>query len=235
MNDVWTDYRSVLLEERPLLDLRAPTEFAKGSFPGAVNLPLIDDRQRELVGRCYKEQGPAAAMALGHQLVSDTDRADKVDAWHQFARQHPDGAVFCFRGGQRSQIVQQWLAAEGVTYPRVAGGYKALRQFLIQTIERCAAQRSIVLLGGRTGVGKTDLLITQANHLDLEGFAQHRGSAFGRRPSGQPNQINFENAIGIRLLALEDRNAKSLLIEDESRVMFPIRYGGYSILQRCWY
>ena len=38
---------------RPLIDVRAPVEFARGALPGAVNLPLRDDAERHAVGIRY--------------------------------------------------------------------------------------------------------------------------------------------------------------------------------------
>src|SRR3546814_8695178 len=70
------------------------------------------------------------------QLVSGQVKARRVAAWAEFARAHPDGYLYCFRGGLRSQISQAWLKDEaGIEYPRVIGGYKAMRGFLLQTIE----------------------------------------------------------------------------------------------------
>ena len=48
-----SDIERLFLEQTPLLDVRAPVEFAKGAFPAASNLPLLDDLQREQVGIRY--------------------------------------------------------------------------------------------------------------------------------------------------------------------------------------
>ena len=211
-----SDYRAILLSGAPLMDTRAPVEFARGSVPGAENLPLMLDEERAQVGTCYKHSGQDAAIALGHRLVSGAVRESRIAAWADFAQRHPDGYLFCFRGGLRSQIVQRWLAEEaGIDYPRVAGGYKALRQFLMATTETTLAQRPLVVVGGMTGVGKTEFLATLPNAVDLEGCANHRGSSFGKRVSGQPAQIDFEHQIAIRLLRLEDRQPSPLIVEDE--------------------
>ncbi len=37
-----------------LVDVRTPSEFAQGHWPGAINIPLFDDEQRAIVGRAYK-------------------------------------------------------------------------------------------------------------------------------------------------------------------------------------
>ena len=64
MND-GTDYRAILASDTPLIDVRAPIEFAQGAMPAALNLPLMNDDERAAVGTCYKRQGPEAALALG--------------------------------------------------------------------------------------------------------------------------------------------------------------------------
>lgn len=211
------DFAGLLLDGRPLLDVRAPVEFRRGAFPGAVNVPLLEDEEREAVGISYQREGPVAAVALGHRLVSGRVRAERLARWAAFARAHPDGALYCFRGGQRSEIVQAWLAAEGIELPRVPGGYKAMRGWLLAATERLSARWPILLLGGRTGVGKTEVLPAAPASIDLEGLANHRGSGFGRRATPQPTPIDFENRLAIEWLRLERSGATSLVLEDESR------------------
>lgn len=210
------DYRALFLSGAPLMDTRAPIEFARGSFPGAESLPLMLDDERAQVGTCYKHSGQDAAIALGHRLVSGELRVSRIAAWADFAQRHPEGYLFCFRGGLRSQIVQRWLAEEaGIHYPRVAGGYKAMRQFLMTTTEAAVTRHPLMVVGGMTGVGKTEFLASLPNAVDLEGCANHRGSSFGKRVSGQPAQIDFEHRIALRLLQLESQPATPLIVEDE--------------------
>ena len=40
------DYLSLFLNDVPLLDVRAPVEYSKGSFPCAENAPLMNDDER---------------------------------------------------------------------------------------------------------------------------------------------------------------------------------------------
>ncbi|WP_137807536.1 tRNA 2-selenouridine(34) synthase MnmH [Pseudomonas sp. G(2018)] len=215
-----TEYRDIFLNDRPMMDARAPIEFAKGAFPGAVNLPLMNDHERQRVGTCYKQHGQQAAIALGHQLVSGAIKAERIQAWADFARAHPDGYLYCFRGGLRSQIVQQWLKDEaGIDYPRVAGGYKAMRNFLLSTVDQAVAQCDFVLLGGMTGTGKTEVLTQLRNGLDLEGHANHRGSSFGKRATGQPTNIDFENRLAVDLLKKRAQGLEQFVLEDESRAI----------------
>ena len=212
------DLRHLFLADVPMLDVRAPVEFAQGAFPGVQNLPLMGDAERHAVGTCYVQQGQNAAIALGHELVKGELKAARIAAWVAFAQANPQGALYCFRGGLRSQISQQWLADEaGIAYPRVHGGYKAMRSLLLQTTETAAHECGFVVLGGLTGTGKTEVITALAHGLDLEGHANHRGSSFGQRVSGQPTQINFENRLAIDVLKKRDQGLHQFVVEDEGR------------------
>lgn len=215
---VTADYARLFLANVPLLDVRAPVEFAQGAFPHAENIPLLTDEERHKVGIRYKEAGQDAAIELGYRLVSREEKARRIALWADWAQRHPEGVLYCFRGGLRSRLTQQMLAEEaGIVVPRVQGGYKALRRFLLNTLEECASCLSLVVLGGRTGSGKTELLQRVERSIDLEGMAYHRGSAFGRHALPQPTQINIDNRIAIRLLRFTG-NAP-VLVEDEGRAI----------------
>ncbi|MBY0410253.1 MAG: tRNA 2-selenouridine(34) synthase MnmH, partial [Burkholderiaceae bacterium] len=135
-----TDYRHIFLNDVPMMDVRAPVEFGQGAFPGVANLPLMNDEERHKVGTCYKQNGQDAAIALGHRLVSGAPKQERIAAWAAFAQAHPHGVLYCFRGGLRSQTSQQWLHSEaGIDYPRVIGGYKAMRTFLLETTQQAVA------------------------------------------------------------------------------------------------
>ena len=211
------DYANILREARPLIDVRAPGEFRRGTVPGAVNLPLLTDAERDAVGKTYKAGGRDAAVALGHELVADDTKASRVTAWRAFAAEHPDALITCWRGGLRSQIAQSWLADAGLELPRVAGGFKALRQFCLDTIQNAGNTRRFVVVGGRTGSGKTRVVQAAHAHVDLEAIANHRGSAFGGLPTPQPPPVTFENALAVALLRLPPD--EPVAVEDESRTI----------------
>lgn len=214
-----TDYRRLFLDDIPMLDVRAPVEFAGGAFPHSCNIPLLNDEERHRIGICYKQQGQQAAIDLGHQLVGGEVRQSRMAAWKQWAAQHPDGVLYCFRGGLRSRTVQQWLHEEGINVPLISGGYKALRRFLLTELDRQIQQLPLVILCGPTGSGKTRVIENLDNSIDLEGIAHHRGSAFGRRPGGQPAQIDFENTLSVMLLKQSIANHQRIILEDESRLI----------------
>jgi tRNA 2-selenouridine synthase len=210
-------FKSIILNHTPLIDVRAPVEFGKGAFPGAVNLPLMSNEERHLVGIRYKERGNEEATELGHSLVSGDTKGARVKAWSDFIDLHPDAMLYCFRGGQRSQISQQWLKEIGIDIVRLKGGYKAFRRYLIEETEHSCERFNPLVLGGRTGSGKTILLQKLHNTIDLEALANHRGSSFGRHITPQPGQIDFENALAYALIEKLERGFKRLVFEDEGK------------------
>ena len=213
------------MQDIPYLDVRAEGEYAKGHIPGAINLPILNDQERHLVGKCYKENGQDKAVELGHQLVGGDVRNDRVEAWCTFFKNHPTAHVYCWRGGMRSKLTQEWMVEEGAIIPLIDGGYKSLRRFLIETIEDAAESADFIRVAGQTGTAKTPLLNEIKNSIDLEAHANHRGSSFGRYVSEPPTQVNFENALAIDLLRTRDACPnKTLMLEDEGR-----RIGAVSI------
>lgn len=201
------------------MDTRAPIEFSKGAFPNATNLPLMTDSEREKVGICYKEGGQHAAIELGKTLVAGNLKQQRVLGWEEFSEEHPEGYLYCFRGGLRSRTAQQWMREHGVEYPLVQGGYKAMRRFLIDELERSIDRARLLLVAGKTGTGKTRVIDALPRALDLEALAVHRGSSFGRLPDPQPTQINFENALSIALLRMLNDSDSEVLLEDEGKLI----------------
>jgi tRNA 2-selenouridine synthase len=87
------DFKKIVLQNTPLIDVRAPVEFEKGAFEQAINLPLMQDEERRLVGIKYKEEGNDAAVELGHKLVNDTVRQPRIEAWKQLVAEHQEAVI----------------------------------------------------------------------------------------------------------------------------------------------
>ncbi len=213
------DYRQIFLQGLPLMDTRAPVEFARGAFPNAFNLPLMSDDERKQVGIRYKEAGQQAAIELGQQLLAGDIKQQRLALWHQFVIDHPEGYLYCFRGGLRSRTTQQWMRENGDEYPLVEGGYKAMRRFLIDEMEVSIDRAKLVLVAGKTGTGKTRVIEGLPRVIDLEGLARHRGSSFGRLPDPQPTQIDFENSLSIDFLRLLKDGDTHVILEDEGKLI----------------
>ncbi len=209
----------------PVIDVRAPVEYARGHIPGAINIPLLSDDQRHQVGLCFRESGKEAAMLLGLQLVGPT-MSKLAQAGLDLGE---PVVIYCHRGGKRSQSVE-WLWKQlGIQVHILEGGYKQFRQWALQTLTKPI---KAILLAGPTGVGKTDFLMLLQELgdpiLDLEGLASHKGSAFGAiGEERQPTQIQFENRLAIKMNELDANHI--VWIESESR-----RIGRINIPETLW-
>ncbi len=205
---------ALLKTQPPLLDVRAPVEFRQGKLPNSFNAPILNDAEREQVGTTYKRDGHDAAVLLGHELVSGATRTQRIEQWQKYCLENTNAQIMCWRGGQRSALAQQWLAAQGVQRERVAGGFKAVRHGSLHVLAN--PQKRWWLVSGRTGSAKTPLVQSLQSGIDLEGHANHRGSAFGRRLTPQPTPVTFECALASAYLRLPGEN---LVVEDESRTI----------------
>lgn len=212
----------LFLSSRPkLIDVRSPREFSQGSIADSVNLPLLTDEERHLIGIEYKTKGQQAALDLGHRLVSGDIKRERISRWNSAVQDQGHCALFCARGGLRSQISQDWLSTTN-PIPRIEGGYKAIRNVLLHEIESALSVLKSLVVTGTTGSGKTHFLFRFGDDpairsIDLERIAKHRGSAFGDVYGVQPTQASFENSLGISLLECRFHFPDSLLLlEDES-------------------
>lgn len=205
---------TLIRDQIPLIDVRAPIEFNQGHMPNSINLPILTDEERHRIGIVYKQQGNEAAVRVGHKLVSGTVKAERIAGWLKACEDNPTTQIMCWRGGQRSTLAQAWLEEAGAPQKKVAGGFKALRQVCIDALNN--PKKNWWLLSGRTGSAKTVIINGLANSIDLEGHANHRGSAFGRRLTPQPTPITFENALATDYL---NHKFTDLVVEDESRTI----------------
>jgi tRNA 2-selenouridine synthase len=201
----------------PLLDVRAPIEFAQGHVPGALNLPLFTDEERARIGTTYKQVSQERAVHLGLEFFGP-----KMSAMVKQAQRLAPGKevrLHCWRGGMRSGAVMWLLELAGFKVHLLDKGYKDFRREVLASFD---TRREWRVLGGLTGSGKTDVLhaLAAAPHaqpvLDLEGLASHKGSAFGAigQPV-QPTQEQFENNLAAALAALPTDGP--VWVEDESR------------------
>lgn len=213
-------------EKHPVLDVRSPGEFSHAQIPGAFSLPLFTDEERKVVGTSYKQQGrqPAIKIGLdyfGVKMRRMVEEVEQITGNAQLANEDSSSAtkvvlVHCWRGGMRSAGVAWLLDLYGFEVYTLAGGYKAYRNWVLQSFEK---DYSMKILGGYTGTGKTAMLLElkRQGHpvIDLEGLANHKGSAFGG--IGQPPQPSAEMFENLLAMELRRNAGKSFWIEDESQ------------------
>ncbi len=198
-----------------ILDARSPSEYQQAHIPGALNLPLLDDEHRKIIGTLYKQAGREAAVLKGFDLVGPKF-GDLVRQARAMTAER-EITVYCWRGGMRSGILSWVLGLAGFNVTLLKGGYKAYRTRVLEILQQ---PRKVVIVGGKTGSGKTELLeglLAKGEQvIDLEALVNHKGSAFGAL--GQPPQPTveqFENELA-RLWETMDPN-RILWLENESR------------------
>ena len=214
-----------------VIDVRSPSEFAEDHAPGAINLPVLSDEERARVGTIYVQDDTFLARRLGAALVArnialhlEGALAGHGGGWRPL--------VYCWRGGQRSHAMATVLAQVGWRTSLLTGGYKTYRRQVVRALYDATPPADVVLLGGATGVGKTELLERLGRRgvqvIDLEGLAEHRGSLLGALPGcTQPSQKRFESRLAEALAAVDP--ARPLVLEAESS-----RIGDLSLPPVLW-
>jgi tRNA 2-selenouridine synthase len=209
--------RAALLPFDAIIDVRSPAEFAEDHVPGAISLPVLTDAERAEVGTIYVQDSRFRARRIGAALIArniagylESVLADRAGAFRPL--------VYCWRGGQRSGAMATILSQVGWRTAVLAGGYKTYRRHVRARLYDDEWPLKLVLLEGRTGTGKTEILGRLAARgvqvLDLEALAEHRGSVFGGVGRGQPSQKMFESRL---LAALEDLDpSRPIVTEAES-------------------
>ena len=214
-----------------VLDVRSPSEFADGHVPAAINVPLFDDDQRAQVGKTYADDGRDAAVLTGLEIIGPKMAAfvrRVSELLEQIQIESPQVFIHCWRGGMRSQSFGWLLETAGLKVNILNGGYKSFRRLVLDTIGR---PHPMVVLSGLTGAGKTVFLKSLRENgeqvIDLEGLANHRGSAFGSIGLGdQPSTQQFENDLFLELDQLD--SDRRFWVEDEGsrigRVVVPASF-----------
>ena len=199
-----------------VIDVRSPSEFAEDRVPGAISLPVLSDEERARVGTIYVQESPFLARKLGAAIVArnaaahlEGPLADKEGGWRPL--------VYCWRGGQRSDSFATILSQVGWRAETLEGGYQTYRRLVVRRLYEDVVRPPVVLIDGYTGTAKTEILTTLGEKgvqtIDLEGLANHRGSALGGRGE-QPSQKGFESLLAAKIDALDP--TRPVLVEAES-------------------
>ncbi len=203
-----------------VIDVRSPSEFAEDHMPGAINLPVLDDEERRVVGDLYHNTSKFAARRTGAGIIARN--ASRHLEGH-FSGKPTDyrPLIYCWRGGMRSNSLATILASVGWYVRVLEDGYKAYRRSIIDHLAVSFSGQAfqVVILAGLTGCGKTAMLHRMRRRglqiLDLEGLANHRGSILGLEPgTTQPHQKWFESCLCAELKTFDP--ARPIFVESES-------------------
>lgn len=201
-----------------LVDVRSPGEFKEASIKGAINIPLFDDEERKIIGTVYTRESIEKAKRIGLEVASKK-LLHIYDEIKELLKQYDKIILFCARGGMRSGVLGMLLSSMGVNTERINEGYKGYRRFVIENLPKVNESAQYIVLHGNTGVGKTEILkqleCDGFDVLDLEGFANHRGSLLGTVGLGETtSQKQFESNI---YHMLQERKSSYVFIEAESK------------------
>ena len=215
-----------------IIDVRSPSEYEEDNLPNAINMPVLDDEERKLVGTAYKQQSPFVARRKGASIVAHNISKHLKDHFFNKEKKYSP-LVYCWRGGERSKSMATFLNSIGWKTTLLEGGYQAYRKHIIEELKKKLSNNyNFKIISGFTGSGKTKLLEHLEDNgsqvLDLEGLASHRGSALGDDiTSNQPSQKRFERKILEKLNELNP--SKITYIESESS-----RIGSLQIPASLW-
>ena len=189
-----------LSQSSEIIDVRSPSEYALDHIPNSKNYPVLNDEEREKVGKLYKEN-PFKARRLGASIISANVSRHIQNGMMEYGPDY-EPLLYCWRGGMRSRSFTFILKSIGWKATVIHGGYRAFRKYIVTETEKIFQHETLNLqtLSGLTGVGKTRLLDTIKKQggqvLDLEGLANHKGSLLGATPkSTQPSQKRFETML----------------------------------------
>ena len=201
-----------------IIDVRSEGEFAEDHIPGAVNMPVLNNRERDEIGTIYKQVGAFEAKRRGAALVA-RNIAAHIETHLGEAPRDFSPLVYCWRGGQRSGAMARILSEIGWKVTLIDGGYKTYRKAVLDGLDTIPPTLRAIMLRGRTGTAKTRILRAAAEAgaqvIDLEGLASHRGSLLGPEPGHpQPSQRQFESRLFVAMQPLDP--ARPVFIEAES-------------------
>ena len=197
-----------------IIDVRSEKEFIDDSIPTSINLPVLNNNERAIVGNLYSKN-IFESRKLGAEIISkniskflkknDFKKTDKI-------------LLYCWRGGMRSLSMYLVMKSIGYDVQILNQGYKTFRAYIRNFLENQVNKFCFNVLGGLTGSGKTyflNLLSKKYNVLNLEKISKHKGSVLGDIPNEkQPTQKKFETNIWFEIQKF-DVNQK-IWVESES-------------------
>jgi len=215
------------MDDTIFIDVRSPLEFTEGSIPGAINIPILDNDERVVVGVTYKQNSSEEAKVKGIEYAG-AKLASIYNEISSLSKQSKNIILFCWRGGLRSSTVSGFLSTLGMNIYQLEGGYKQYRKHVIEYFDKDQFKHSFIVLHGYTGVGKTEILekLEEINIpiLNLEGLVKNSGSVFGELNYQHERPVTQKMFDALVFEILRKSNSKYIIVESEGQ-----RLGGISL------
>ena len=188
----------------------------KGHLPNSINIPLFDNHERSIIGTIYKKEGRKKAVIEGlkffekkMELLLD-NLFMSIESHKTIANKNNEFfiRIYCSRGGMRSQSID-WLLEKYKLNPiTLKGGYKKYRRWVLDSFSE---KLNIVVIGGKTGTGKTRLLSL------LEKFRSFKGPLIDVRSPSEYYKGHLPNSINIPLFDNDERSIIGTIYKKEGR------------------
>ena len=170
------------LDNIVLVDVRSESEYKNAHIPGAINIPILNDGERREVGTLYDRVSYDLAKIKAVEYASKK-LPELYQKYLELEKTCDEIVIYCDRGGYRSTVLEKTFRALGMHISKLSGGYKSYRRYVMEKLDEYLDRIKVLTLYGLTGTHKTYIIRRLEEDgikvLDLEKYANHRGSIFG--------------------------------------------------------
>ena len=170
------------LDNIVLVDVRSEGEYKNAHIPGAISIPILNDDERCEVGTLYDRVSYDLAKIKAVEYASKK-LPELYEKYLELEKTCDEIVIYCDRGGYRSTVLERTFRALGMHISKLSGGYKSYRRYVMEKLTEYLERIKVLTLYGLTGTHKTYIIRRLEEDgikvLDLEKYANHRGSIFG--------------------------------------------------------
>lgn len=206
------------LDNIVLVDVRSEGEYKNAHIPGAINIPILNDDERREVGTLYDKVSYDLAKIKAVEYASKK-LPELYQKYLELEKTCDEIVIYCDRGGYRSTVLERTFRALGMHISKLSGGYKSYRRYIMEKLDEYFERIKVLTLYGLTGTHKTYIIRRLEEDgikvLDLEKYANHRGSIFGS--VGLKEKLSQKMFDSYIYEAIKDNPDATYITEGESR------------------